>query len=67
LLPADHAKKKYLRSYESGWSKMHEMLIKTPDHLLKQTLSHLKNFTDFQCALVPAEMNNLLEMRLQKY
>jgi hypothetical protein len=28
FLPADHAKQKYLKTYESGWTKMHELLIK---------------------------------------
>ena len=66
FLPADYAKKKYLQTYESGWTKMHELLIKQPEGQFKQNLGHLKNFTDFQMAIVPAEMENLLEMRLQK-
>jgi len=31
FLPADYAKKKYLQTYESGWTKMHELLIKQPE------------------------------------
>ena len=67
FLPPDYAKKKYLKNYESGWTKMHELLIKQPEGQFKQNLDHLKNFTDFQMAIVPAEMDNLLDMRLQKY
>ena len=46
---------------------MHELLIKQPEGQFKQNLDHIKNFTEFQMAIVPAEMNNLLDMRLQKY
>ena len=66
FLPPDYAKRKYLKTYESGWTKMHELLIKQPEGQFKQNLDHIKNYTEFQMAIVPAEMDHLLDMRLQK-
>jgi hypothetical protein len=56
-----------LKHYESGWGKMHELLIKDNEDTFKNNLSHLQTFTEFQSALVPAEFNNLVEIKLQKY
>jgi hypothetical protein len=61
------AKKQYLKKYDSGWGKMHELLIKDNEDVFKNNLNHLQNYTEFQSALVPAEFNQLVELKLQKF
>ncbi len=46
---------------------MHELLIKDNEEVFKNNLNHLQNYTEFQSALVPAEFNQLVELKLQKY
>ncbi len=46
---------------------MHELLIKDNEEIFKNNLSHLQNYTEFQSALVPAEFNQLVELKLQKF
>ena len=43
---------------------MHELLIKDNEDVFKNNLNHLKNYTEFQSALVPAEFNQLVELKL---
>jgi hypothetical protein len=56
-----------LKKYDSGWGKMHELLIKDNEDVFKNNLNHLQNYTEFQSALVPAEFNQLVELKLQKF
>jgi len=46
---------------------MHELLIKDNEDVFKNNLNHLQNYTEFQSALVPAEFNQLVELKLQKF
>ncbi len=46
---------------------MHELLIRDNEEIFKNNLSHLQNYTEFQSALVPAEFNQLVELKLQKF
>lgn len=46
---------------------MHELLIKDNESVFKNNLNHLQNYTEFQSALVPAEFNQLVELKLQKF
>jgi hypothetical protein len=56
-----------LKKYDSGWGKMHELLLKDNEEVFKNNLHHLQNYTEFQSALVPAEFNQLVELKLQKF
>ncbi len=46
---------------------MHELLIRDNEEIFKNNLSHLQNYTEVQSALVPAEFNQLVELKLQKF
>ena len=51
-LPFDYAKKKYLRMRESGWAKVHELLMKEGPEVFKSTIDHLRKHTMFENSMI---------------
>ena len=63
-LPPDHAKKVYISQHESGWLKVHDLILRDGQDILKSTLKHLKDHTMFMYSYVPSDINHASERNM---
>jgi hypothetical protein len=48
VLPFDWAKKMYLKTHESGWGKIHELIRKEAPEVFYSTINHIKKHTMYE-------------------
>jgi len=66
VLPFDWAKKMYLKTHESGWGKIHELIRKEGSEVFYSTINHIKKHTMYEQCMMPEDHKHLLDGTIAK-